>query len=226
MREQNARFAPRSSRTDIWTELFDRAPRRHLEAAEALWFAGTRGEGCYLLDSGVLKICTQSPDGSERIIGLLSRGSIVGELNLVQEAPAAASVAAVRACDLRYVRKSQFNQYAERHPEAYETLARMLAQRLEDSEKAIAVLTFLRARGRVAHALLTIADSLGEALERDEVLIPKMMAQKELAAMAGVARENVNRILRDWEQQNLLTRSLHTYCIKDKRKLQREVGLK
>ena len=40
-----------------------------------------------------------------------------------------------------------------------------------------------------------------------------MVTQRELAAMACLARENVNRILKNWEQQNVLRRAAQTYRI-------------
>jgi len=33
------------------------------------------------------------------------------------------------------------------------------------------------------------------------------------AAMAGVARENVSRVLSDWKRRNLVTRSSGFYCL-------------
>ena len=210
---------------EILPELFDHANLRHLKVGETLLNPYARGEGCYLLDRGLLKLSLESPNGGERIIALLSKGSIVGDLNLGDGAAGAEFVAALLPSELRHVSRACFDQFAERHPEVYRLLASMLAKRLQDSASTIAVLTFLQAKARVAHALLTIAERIGEQTGRDEVVIPEMMAQKELAAMAGVARENVNRFLKTWEQQKLLSRSLRTYRIRDKRKLQDEVGI-
>jgi hypothetical protein len=40
--------------------------------------------------------------------------------------------------------------------------------------------------------------------------------------MAGVARENVSRVLHDWEERSLVTRLAGYYCLEDKEILKRE----
>jgi CRP/FNR family transcriptional regulator, cyclic AMP receptor protein len=81
----------------------------------------------------------------------------------------------------------------------------------------------LTAKGRVAYALLELADSLGEKTDSGRIVIPHMISQKDLAALAGVARENTNRILRNWQQQKLIVKSAKTYRIEDIKRLEREV---
>ena len=42
--------------------------------------------------------------------------------------------------------------------------------------------------------------------------------------MAGVARENVSRTLREWRDQKLITRTAHSYTIHDLTALKREAN--
>jgi CRP-like cAMP-binding protein len=41
------------------------------------------------------------------------------------------------------------------------------------------------------------------------------ISQGDLAAMAGVARENVSRTMSDWRKRDIVTRSSDYYCIID-----------
>ena len=43
--------------------------------------------------------------------------------------------------------------------------------------------------------------------------------------MAGVAPENVSRVMNDWMQRHLVTRSSDYYCIEDIAKLKNQVKL-
>jgi CRP/FNR family transcriptional regulator, cyclic AMP receptor protein len=47
--------------------------------------------------------------------------------------------------------------------------------------------------------------------------------QRDLAAMAGVARENVNRALAEWKRRKVVTRISDQYCIQDAAALRLEV---
>jgi len=48
------------------------------------------------------------------------------------------------------------------------------------------------------------------------------MTQNDLAAMAGVARENVSRVLTDWKERKIVVRSSGYYCLYDVEALKRK----
>ena len=56
-------------------------------------------------------------------------------------------------------------------------------------------------------------------------MIRQKFGQSDLAAMAGIARENVNRILADWKRRKLISRISGYYCIEKKAALQREIQM-
>jgi CRP/FNR family transcriptional regulator, cyclic AMP receptor protein len=56
-------------------------------------------------------------------------------------------------------------------------------------------------------------------------MIRQKFGQSDFAAMAGIARENVNRILADWKRRKLISRVSGYYCIESKSALEREIHL-
>ena len=97
----------------------------------------------------------------------------------------------------------------------------MLAQRLRYTNDIVAA-SFLSLKGRVAHALLSLADQFGRDVGKGRIVIQQKISQSDLAAMAGVARENVSRVLHDWADRSLVTRLAGYYCLEDKAILKRE----
>src|SRR5215831_15031729 len=83
--------------------LFAAAVPRRLKAGKSLFVMGDRGDGCYRLERGLLKVVMTSPYGAERILALLAAGSIAGELALIDAQPHAASVIAVEDCELSFI---------------------------------------------------------------------------------------------------------------------------
>lgn len=79
----------------------------------------------------------------------------------------------------------------------------------------------LSLRGRVACALLNLAEAFGKEVRQGNVLIQQKVSQSDLAAMAGIARENVSRVLHDWVNRSLVKRLAGYYCV-DKAALERE----
>ena len=65
-----------------------------------------------------------------------------------------------------------------------------------------------------ARQLLRLADSYGKQTD-EGVLIDFKMSQRELAAYVGLARENINRQLRAWEKEELISRAAGAVTIVD-----------
>ena len=208
---------------ELVSELLGRATSHHLKAGDTLFQIGDVGDGCYRLDKGLLKVTLTSSQAEERIVAVLASGAIVGDLAMIDGLPRSASVIAVTDCELRFISRTAFQHLARHHPEIYRHLVEVLAARLREADKTIASLAFLTVKGRVARALLELAENLGEQAGSAAILVPPMFHQRELAAMAGVARESVSRILSDFERQRLVTKSGRCFQIEDTAKLEREI---
>ena len=66
------------------------------------------------------------------------------------------------------------------------------------------------------------AENLGEQTDSGAILLPHVPS-KRTCRDGGVARENVSRILSDFEQKRLVTKSGGSFQIEDKAKLEGEI---
>jgi CRP-like cAMP-binding protein len=205
--------------------LFAQARPAKLAADEVLFIAGDPGDGCYRVEQGLLKVGMIAPSGAERILAIVGRGGIVGELSTIDGLPRSASVSAVRDSELSFVSRDAFMGFAKAHAEVYEHLVTLLAARLRDTDGVVAAGSFLPLKGRVARAMLDLAEAFGQDVGQGRIVIRQKVSQSDLAAMAGIARENVSRILNDWIRDKLVTRLSGYYCLENKAKLQRESAI-
>ena len=204
--------------------LFVAARPRDLKVGEVLFAAGDDGDGCYLLDRGLLKVTVTSSLGEERIIAILGPGAVVGELSMIDERPRSASVVALNDCLLRFTSREAFAKFMATHPEAYQALVAILAFRLRQADEGLAATTFLSVKGRVARALVELAELVGTPSGAGQIVLHEKISLADLAAMAGVARENVSRVMSEWRRRNLVTGSTRYYCLNDIAALRREIG--
>ena len=101
-------------------------------------------------------------------------------------------------------------------PEICSYLVTVLAPRLRETIlEALAAASFLTVKARLARALLELVEFLGEDHGSGRILIRHKIKRSDLAAMAGVAAENVSRVTNDWMQRNVVTRSSGYYCLED-----------
>ena len=178
--------------------ILQRATDISLANGKTLFRSGDFADACYWLKTGLLKAVVASPTGEQRIVSFLSPGSMVGELCLVDGKPRSTTVEAVGDCLLSRVSRSAFTQILEEHPEMRSAVMMSLASHLRRAYDETAAASFMTVKARIAHALLSLADQIGEAAADGQVAIRYRIRHSDIAAMAGLARESVSRVMADW----------------------------
>jgi CRP/FNR family transcriptional regulator, cyclic AMP receptor protein len=195
------------------------AVRVELHAKEILFHAGDEGDGCYLIRSGAVKASVVSVDGQERLLAVLGKGALIGELALLDDESRSATVTALRQCRLLHLTKSAFFRLADANPLIYRMALRLLAQRLRGSNESIVAQGSVTVQGRVARAFASLAEGLGEAQADGRILLAQRVTQSDIAGMAGVARENASRAINDLLRGGILGRVRGFYSIDKPEKL-------
>jgi len=196
-------------------DLFEKAPIVSLDAGQTVFLAGDPGDGCYRIEDGLLKVSVMTSDGGERILAIHGPGSLVGELSMIDGAPRSASVFTLRPSKLRFISRIAFESFSRGNPEVYQRLMTLLAKRLRETNDALAATSFLSVEGCVARALLSLAQAFGHDVGGGRILVRQKLTQSELGAMAGISRENVSRILKDWTDRKLVSRLAGYYCLEN-----------
>ena len=157
-----------------------------LRRGETLFNEGDSGDRLYILLSGKVKLGHASADGRENLLAVLGPGEIVGELTLFDPGPRSTTATAVAPTELLTLDHNQLMTFVESHPQLAKDMLRALAQRLRRTNTALADLVFSDVPGRVAKALLDLADRFGD------------LTQEELAQLVGASRETVNKSLAEF----------------------------
>jgi CRP/FNR family transcriptional regulator len=207
------------------TDLFAGANLVRLAAGNALFLAGDSDDDCYRIEDGLLKVTMVSRSGDERILAFVGKGDIVGELSIIDRLPRSASVVAVRDATLSCLSRTAFETFARKHPELYKSLVELLAKRLRETDTVVAAGSFLSLKGRLARTMLELAQHFGEDVGSGRIIIRQKISQNDLAAMTGVVRESVSRILNDLQREKLVTRHSGYYCLENKARLERKAKL-
>jgi CRP-like cAMP-binding protein len=210
---------------EMASRLFDKTRMVSIGADEALFLTGDAGDGCYRVEEGLLKASVISHTGGERILAIFGPGAVIGELSMIDGAPRSASVTAIRTSKLCFVSRAAFQSFGEVNPAVFRHVTVVLVRRLRDTNNALIATSFLSVKGRVARALLDLAEAFGHDVGKGRILVKQKVTQSDLAAMAGIARENVSRVLQDWIRRELVSRLAGYYCLEDKRTLERETDV-
>src|SRR5262245_157124 len=207
------------------SRLLAKAPDVELRKSETLFEIGAEGDGCYLLNHGVLKVSVASNAGTERILAILGPGAIVGELAMIDGLPRSATVQALKDSRLTFLARNVFVDILRAHPELYAHLVSTLVARLRQADDEVAAASFLSIKARVARALLLFAKHLGEPEAGDRLVVRHRIRQEDLAALADVARESASRIMSEWKKRKIIEQQSHSLYVIRRQPLEHEAHL-
>lgn len=168
-----------------------------LRRGEVLFEEGDPGTRLYIITEGKIKLGHTSPDGRENLLAVLGPGEIIGELTLFDPGPRSTTATAVSPVSLLYLDHSDLVTTLYNNPSMSKHMLRALARRMRRTNESLADLVFSDVPGRVAKALLDLADRFGTQTEAG-IHVPHDLTQEELAQLVGASRETVNKSLADF----------------------------
>lgn len=172
------------------------------------------GDSMFVISRGSVKVSYVSENGREVILAILKKGDFFGELSLLDGEVRSANVTALETTELLMLRRGDFTHLIEEHPEIAISLLKELAQRIRKCDLQIASLTLHDAIGRVASAIVRVAEKTG-IIRGESMIIPRLPIQQDLASMAGTARETISRVMAEFEEKAVLQKEGHRVIILD-----------
>lgn len=168
-----------------------------LKRGESLFHEGDDGDRLYAVTDGKVKLSHTADDGRENLIAVLGPGEIIGELTLFDLGARSSTVTAIAATSLLSLSHKDMMEYLDSHPALAKSMLRELAKRLRNTNQQMADLVFSDVPGRVAKALLDLAERFGERTP-EGIYVAHDLTQEELAHLVGASRETVNKSLADF----------------------------
>ncbi|MPV37391.1 Crp/Fnr family transcriptional regulator [Georgenia subflava] len=168
-----------------------------LRRGETLFNEGDPGDRLYILLDGKVKLGHTASDGRENLLAVLGPGELLGELTLFDPGPRSTTATAVAGTRMLQLEHGALMTFLESRPELAKHMLKALAQRLRRTNESLADLVFSDVPGRVAKALLDLADRFGQTTD-EGVHVPHDLTQEELAQLVGASRETVNKSLAEF----------------------------
>lgn len=174
-----------------------------LERGDVLFREGDPGDALFVIGEGKVKLGRTSSDGRENLVAILGPGEMFGELSLFDPGPRTMTATAVAETQLMGLSNDSLTTLLSGRPEVAKSLLAALAKRLRRTNEHLADLVFTDVPGRVAKALLDLANRFGRPVE-EGVMVSHDLTQEELAQLVGASRETVNKALADFATRGWL----------------------
>lgn len=176
--------------------------QRSYRRGDFVFHEGDACEGLHVVRSGRVRVYKISPEGREQVLLVAEPGEAFNEVAVFDGGPNPASVEALEPTVLLLLPKTALLAVVEAEPEVGRAFTRVFASHLRRLALLVEELSFKTVAGRVARILLDQlpGPSAGAAGQQ----APHRLTQREIAAMAGTAREVVARVLKALEQQGAI----------------------
>lgn len=173
--------------------------KRRYRRGELIMEQGQKSNSLYILLSGRARVLASDARGREIILAVLQPGDYVGEMSLIDNEPHSATVRAEVQTDMLVLGRADFARCLPENSSLSYAIMRGLVQRLRNADRQIESLALLDVYGRVARALLEMAETVG-----DRRMIRGKVSRQDLAKTVGASREMVSRVMKDLEDRALI----------------------
>jgi len=178
--------------------------RRKYPAKSTIIYAGDESDALYYILKGSVTVMIEDDDGREMIMAYLNEGDFFGEMGLFENDPSrSAWVKAKSECEVAEVSYGKFKQLAREDADILFTVSAQIAGRLRATTRKVGDLAFLDVTGRVAGTLLDLCKQPDAMTHPDGMQIK--VTRQEIGRIVGCSREMVGRVLKNLEEQGLVS---------------------
>ncbi|MBT2560663.1 Crp/Fnr family transcriptional regulator [Pedobacter sp. ISL-68] len=185
---------------------------------EVVFREGAVPSGIYFIHRGKVKKYKVDHSGREQIIYVANQGEFIGYHAVLSEERYPDSAATIEESVLSFIPKEDFLQVLNNSPLLTSRMLKALSHEYTVLANSISVFSQRSAIERLAIALIFLREKYKQDLNTDgEILIN--ISRNDLANLAGLAKENVIRLLKELKSEDILYTEGRKIWIKNIEKL-------
>jgi CRP-like cAMP-binding protein len=161
----------------------------------------------YLIADGLVKLTHVHSDGRVSVLGLRSRGWILGAASAIRGLPYATTASTLTKCRLHRVAATRFRQSLQRKAALSWYVHEMHSRELHEQLFQILGLGSLSARERLEAFFAKLLPPLGSPVPAKGIRLEIPLHLSEVAQLIAVTPPHLSHLLRDLEGEGVLRRS-------------------
>ena len=189
------------------------------KAGEVIFHEGSMPMGVYVVCTGKVKVYKSSRSGQQIITRMEHPGDLLGHITLLNAGPYDASGEAMEPSAVSLVDAESFTGFLMKYPNASLALLKALAHDVCTADNKTRDVAFKPARGRLADVLCR--------MKKPGKTHPVVagLKRRDLAEMAGLSIETTVRLLKDFEERELIEKKDKDLILLNEEQLRALAGL-
>jgi CRP-like cAMP-binding protein len=177
---------------------------KRVAAREELCHKDDPGNQLYVIVEGLLKAQTTSAAGDDVVFSIMGPGEMFGELALFCGGRRTATVVGIQDALLLLIDRRELFPFLRRNPDAAIKLLEVLALRVQKLSAMMEDTQFLNLPQRLGKRLLELAERYGKRTP-EGIRIEMKINQTELGDLVATTRESINKQLRAWSEERVVS---------------------
>jgi CRP-like cAMP-binding protein len=174
---------------------------RQYKRGDVLYHEGTRINGFYCINKGIIKVYKTGFDGKEQIIRFAKSGDIIAYRSVLSNEVACTSAKVIEECQVCFIPSEILSSFIKTNPGFALELMKLACHELGEANSFITDIAQKTVRERLAEILLLLANDFG--LD-DQNYLGISLTREELANIVGTATESVIRLLSEFKSDMLV----------------------
>jgi CRP-like cAMP-binding protein len=166
-----------------------------------IYHEGSRTNGFYCINSGILKIYKTGIEGREQIIAFAKKGDIIGYRSILSNELACSTAKVIEDAILCFIPGETLINLVKNNGNFSMAMMQQTCKELGEANSFITDIAQKTVRERLAEVLLNLKKNFG--LDEDHIL-QISLTREELANIVGTATESVIRLLSEFKQDQLI----------------------
>ncbi len=179
--------------------------RIKMKSRSVVFRQGERSEDLYLILDGSVSVIVDDTEGPEQemVVSYLNPGEFFGEMGLFIEEHRTANLVTRTPCEFGRTSYQDFHAIRQQFSDVLYALTAQIWQRLKNTTRKLADLTFIDVYGRIHRSLIQLT-TLPEAMTHPDGMQIGVTRQ-ELGKLVGCSREMAGRVLKMLEGDGYVT---------------------
>lgn len=169
---------------------------------DVIFREGSVPSGIFLIQNGKIKKYKVDQHGKEQIIYIANSGELIGYHAVFSEERNPDSAAALENSELTFIPKEDFFAVLDRSPAFARRLLKALSHEFTVLANSLSVFGQRNAAERLAIALIMLREKYKDENATGDIILN--ISRTDLANIAGIAPENVIRLLKEFKTEKIL----------------------
>ncbi len=177
---------------------------KEVKKGDYIYLEGENKDKVYLLESGSVKLASNTGEGKMLIKDIIHDQSLFGENIFAGNAMRKEFAEAISDTVYYEIPSDYFKQLAEENNDFATHVLDLIVNRLYDLEERLKNFVFKSAKERIMYFIRKTGERRGIKIGLDECLINHGMSHKEIAFLTDTSRQTVARVLSELKRTNVI----------------------